>query len=95
MNKEQIQQEFDEILTGFGYEFWDDDMCKITPYLNKRDFIEILEQAFNLGLEVAADNAEADNTILSEDAEYLFGQMLSGQDYEVYVLKESILKFKL
>lgn len=95
MNKEQIQQEFDEILTGFGYEFWDDDMCKITPYLNKRDFIEILEQAFNLGLEVAADNAEADVTILTEDGQYEMDSIQLGYDYEVYVLKNSILKFKL
>lgn len=59
------------------------------------DLIDVMEHAFNLALDVASDNAEADHTILSEDAEYLFGQMLSGQDYEVYVLKESILKFKL
>lgn len=56
---------------------------------------EICKRVWNKAIEVAADNAEADHTILSEEAEYLFGQMLSGQDYEVYVLKQSILRHKL
>jgi len=56
---------------------------------------KICVRVHNNAIEVAADNAEADHTILSEDAEYLFGQMLPGQDYEVYCLKESILKHKL
>ena len=95
MNKEQIQQKFDTFLKGMGFEFWTDEQLKKVGHPIKKDFEELMEFAFNLGLEVAADNAEADYTILSEDAEYLFGQMLPGQDYEVYCLKESILKHKL
>lgn len=94
MNKEQILQKFDEILENYGYNFFKDGVLE-TTYLTKSDLLELFEEGFNLGLEMSADNAEADYTILSEDAEYLFGQMSSGQDYEVYVLKNSILKFKL
>lgn len=94
MNKEQIQQKFEDTLKGLGWIFYDSEVCAYN-YIEKKDLIKLLETGFNLGIEVAADNAEADHTILSEDAEYLFGQMLSGQDYEVYVLKESILQHKL
>lgn len=94
MNKEQIQQKFDEILIAKDYKFSEDGVLK-SKHVLQEDIEELMSLCFNLGIEVAADNAEADHTILSEDAEYLFGQMLSGQDYEVYVLKESILKFKL
>lgn len=89
-----MNKEFNEILEQLGFYFNPDNILK-HQYVSKSDLMELLEKAFNLGLDVAADNAEADHTILSEDAEYLFGQMLSGQDYEVYVLKESILQHKL
>lgn len=94
MNKEQIQQKFEDTLKELGWIFYDSEVCA-NNYIEKKDLLELLETGFNLGLDVAADNAEADHTILSEDAEYLFGQMLSGQDYEVYVLKQSILQHKL
>lgn len=89
-----MNKEFNKILEQSSFYFNPDNILK-HQYVSKSDLMELLEKAFNLGLDVAADNAEADHTILSEDAEYLFGQMLSGQDYEVYVLKESILQHKL
>ena len=87
MNKEQIQQKFEEILTGLGFLFIDDE--PMTRYTKKEDLIELLEEGFNLGLEVAADNAETDYEMLGN-----WNVQVEG-DIEVYVIKNSILKFKL
>lgn len=84
MNKGQIQQKFDEILTGLGYVFWEDGLGH--ALYDKESLIELMESCFNLGLEVAADNAKADVNIISTE---------TGDYSEVYVLKNSILKFKL
>ncbi len=94
MPKEQIQQKFENILKGYGYKFFEDGVLE-TTYLTKDDLIELLEEGFNLGLEVAADNADADITILSEEGQYELQNLVAGQDYEVYCLKESILKHRL
>lgn len=88
MNKEQILQKFDEILNGHGYKFFEDGVLE-TTYLTKNDLLELLEQAFNLGLEVAADNAEADYEMSGN-----WNVQVEG-DIEVYVIKNSILQFKL
>ena len=93
MNKEQIQQKFDTFLKGMGFEFWTDGQLKKVGHPIKKDFEELMEFAFNLGLEVAADNADADITILSGDDDRLWLQ--PGHDYEVYVIKNSILQHKL
>ena len=50
---------------------------------------------WNEAIEVAADNAEADVTILTEEGQYEMSSIQLGYDYECYVLKESILNFKL
>lgn len=92
MNKEQIQQKFDETIKGLGFASWEDGMVK-NICICKEDLIELLETGFNLGLEVAADNADADITILSGDDDRLWLQ--PGHDYEVYVIKNSILQHKL
>lgn len=55
----------------------------------------ICVKIWNEALEVAADNAEADVTILTEDGQYELSSIQLGYDYEVYVLKNSILKLKL
>lgn len=88
MNKEQIQQKFDEILEKHDYKFYfiGSDEVLDDRYLTKNDLLELMEFTFNLGLDVAADNTEADVNIVSTD---------SGDYSEVYVLKESILKHKL
>lgn len=52
-------------------------------------------QVWNNALEVAADNADADVNILTEEGQYELQNIQSGYDYEAYVLKESILKFKI
>ena len=44
---------------------------------------------------MAANNAEADVTILTEDGQYEMSSIQLGYDYEVYVIKNSILKYKL
>lgn len=90
MNKEQIQQKFEEILNKQGCKFWTDgQLKKTTKHLIKKDFIELMEFAFNLGLEVAADNADADYNIIDSF------DRITGENIEVYVLKNSILKHKL
>lgn len=88
MNKEQIQQKFENILKGYGYKFFEDGVLE-TTYLTKDDLIELLEEGFNLGLEVAADNAEADYEMTGN-----WNVQVQG-DIEVYVIKNSILQFKL
>lgn len=88
MNKEQIRQEFDKILAKVGLEFFENGISRISPCFYKEDFVELLEIGFNLGLEVAADNAEADYTFVQVDD-------FPEEEFEVYVLKNSILKFKL
>jgi hypothetical protein len=83
MNKEEIQQKFNDILKGLGYKFYaDEGTIPVHFYRNKNDMLDLMESCFNLGLEVAADNAEAD--FYRPD----------GQTIEVYVLKNSILKHK-
>lgn len=85
MNKEQIQQKFNEMLDGLGWIFYNNNCDR--QDITKSDLIELLESAYNLGLEVAADNAEADCHVFAGD---------TGKEFiETYVLKESILKHKL
>lgn len=86
MDKEQIQQKFEKILLGLGWSFREDGTLK-ERYTLQEDVEELMESCFNLGLEVAADNAEADCHVFAGD---------TGKEFiECYVLKESILKFKL
>lgn len=49
---------------------------------------EICKRVWNKAIEVAADNAEADYTVIESGESEL-------SDVEYYVLKQSILKFKL
>lgn len=90
MNKEQIQQRFDEILKGLGWTFYPDEENLLKHfYRNKGDLLDLMESCFNLGLDVAADNAEADYNILD------YNEKPRGSNVECYVLKESIFKLKL
>ena len=88
MNKEQIQQKFEDTLKGLGWIFYDSEVCA-NNYIEKKDLIKLLETGFNLGIEVAADNAEADYNITE------WFDSMTGENIEVYVLKESILQHKL
>lgn len=63
--------------------------------LTKEQLVSLFKQIHNEALIVAADNAEAGVTILTEDGQYEMSSIQLGYDYEVYVLKNSILKFKL
>lgn len=62
-------------------------------FSNTKDIDGALIKAFNLGLEVAADNANADFNILQDDG--LLDNPLSRENIEVYVIKNSILQHKL
>lgn len=87
MNKEQIQQELEQFLNESYFEFNIQDIS-CTTY-SRWQFVSLMKQCFNLGLEVAANNAEADyNMVGSWDIQKM-------GDIECYVLKESILKLKL
>lgn len=77
MNKEEIQKKLDDI----------------ESYHDIYDASQALREAFNLGLEVAADNANADFNILQDDG--LLDNPLSRENIEVYVIKNSILQHKL
>jgi hypothetical protein len=70
MNKEEIQKKLDDI----------------ESYHDIYDASQALRDAFNLGLEVAADEALADWTKIYTGI---------GEDIEVYVIKNSILQHKL
>ncbi len=87
MNKEQIQQKLFDLLSNRVSLMTDNDVSYLGPSWVKTELIlDILKDAFNLGLEVAADNADADYNILEVGAV---------NEIECYVLKQSILKFKL
>lgn len=88
MNKEQIQQKFDEILIAKNYKFSEDGILK-SKYVLQEDIEELMSLCFNLGIEVAADNAEADYEMTGN-----WNVQVQG-DIEVYVIKNSILQFKL
>jgi len=89
MNKEQIQHKFNQILAQGNFP-------EIFVQLEMdSEVLRLFEQVFNLGLEVAADNAKADVTILTEDGQYEMNSIQLGYDYEVYVIKNSILQHKL
>jgi hypothetical protein len=83
MNKEQIQHKFDQILAqgNFPEVFVELEMDV--------EVLRLFAQVFNLGLEVAANNAEADYNIIDSF------DRITGENIEVYVLKNSILKHKL
>lgn len=81
MNKEQIQQKFNEMLCWPEGETF----C----YTSYDDLMEVMEFAFNLGLDVASENAEADYEMTGN-----WNVQVQG-DIEVYVIKNSILQFKL
>jgi len=89
MTKEQT----DELFWGHGIEFYPDGMCKQTRF-TRQDFEDLIEQVWNKAIETAADNAEADVNIITEEGQYEIQNLQLGYDYEVYVLKESILKLK-
>lgn len=91
MNKEQIQQKFNEILNLSGYIFYSDGVCE-HQYITKDDLLDLMSTCFNLGLDIAADNAEADYTIIDENEP---DDPVLKEQIEVYVLKNSILKLKL
>lgn len=94
MNKVQIQQKFEDTLKELGWIFYDSEVCA-NNYIEKKDLLELLETGFNLGLEVAADNADADLTFVTEDAEANFERLGESVNYEACVIKNSILQFKL
>lgn len=89
MNLQQIKQ-IEDLLTGLGYTFDKYDLLDQT-YLKKADLYELIEGVWNIAIETAADNAEADVNWLDEHLQNL----TCGEDYEVYVLKNSILKLKV
>lgn len=101
MNKAQIQQKFDEILRGLGHEFWSDGTLS-TSFVTKNDLIDLIKAGFNLGLEVAADNALIEEEIPEEERDveyeespiYHSGGYIRNEHY-VQVDKKSILKFKI
>ena len=89
-----MKPEFEQLLKGLGILFYQDGTLE-TRYLDKLLFQELMENTWNLAIEAAADNAEADLTILSEEAEYELSSLLPGHDYEVCVITNSILKLKI
>lgn len=81
-------------LEGLGFTFDKDDIL-LGSYLHKNDFHELIETVWNLAIEHAANNADADFICLvGEDEEKIRGMFAKG-NLEVYVLKNSILKLKV
>lgn len=88
--KEIIKKEWEKEFPNIEYSYEE----SLTFALNS--MIErICTRVWNQALDVAADNAEADFNLVSEDDDANFERLTEGIDYEVYVLKNSILKFKL
>lgn len=88
--KEIIKQEWEEEFPN------NESPYENSLFLQYEQMVErICIKIWNSALDTAADNAEADVTILTEDGQYEMDSIQLGYDYEVYVLKNSILKFKL
>lgn len=88
--KEIIKQEWEEEFPN------NESPYENSLFLQYEQMVErICIKVWDSALDTAADNAEADVTILTEDGQYEMDNIQLGYDYEVYVLKNSILKFKL
>ncbi len=94
MNKEQIREQFDEMLC------WP--LGEAYTYMTHDELMEVMEFAFNLGLEVAADNAMIQEEIPEEERDVEIEEYLSihsggyiRNEHYVTVNKESILIHKL
>ena len=79
-----MNRHFEKILTGMGVKF-DKDGILETTYLSKSDFEEIIMYVWELALKTAADNVDVDYNILDNH------DPITGENIEVYVLKNSIL----
>lgn len=55
--------------------------------ISMEDLMTLAKEAYNLAIEDAADNADADYTRIHHH--------VLGEDVEVYVIKDSILKLKI
>jgi len=88
------EEKIEEILKGLGFTFFEDGILKDT-YISKTDILELLDTVWNLAIEHAANNADADfMCLVGEDEEKIRGMFAKG-NLEVYVLKNSILKLKV
>ena len=85
MNLQQIKQ-IEDLLIGLGFTFDNRDVLEHT-YVKKSDLYELIEGVWNLAIDTAADNADADYVD--------HGTTESGGTVEVYVLKGEILKLKV
>ena len=83
-----MKSEFEQLLNGLGFTFYEDGVLE-TSYLHKKDLQELMESVWNMAIEEAANNADADCTICSDS------RLVQDATIEVYVIKESILKLKL
>jgi len=87
MNLQQIKQ-IEDLLIGLGFTFDNRDVLEHT-YVKKNDLYELIEGVWNIAIDTAADNADADFNIVDNP------DPVTGCDVEVYVLKNSILKLKV
>lgn len=89
-------EKFNKLLRGFGIDIND-------PYLQKynistniclTDLIDIMEQVWNMAIQEASDNAEAELELISDESKCI-KYLIEGEDYEVPVIRQSILKLKV
>lgn len=83
-----MKPEFEQLLNGLKFTFYEDGILE-TSYLHKKDLQELMETVWNMAIEEAANNADADCIICSDSG------LIDDAHIEVYVIKESILKLKL
>ncbi len=88
------EEKIEEILEGLGFTFYSDGILE-SNYLSKKDLLELLDTVWNLAIEHAANNADADFMCLVREDEEKIGGMFAKGNLEVYVLKNSILKLKV
>lgn len=86
-----MNQKFEEILSGLGFTFDERDILE--GYIHKKsDLQELMESVWNLAIETAAANADADYNIIDNTE---VDDLLSADNIEVYVLNNSILRLKI
>ncbi len=86
MTNIEIEQKLHKIISEIPRNGYKDNNQKNWVSLDENILYEKVKEIFNLGLEIAADHAEADYTVIGE---------VPKDPIEVYVLKGSILRYKL
>jgi hypothetical protein len=90
-----IHKELEDLIEECEIVTYETGSCGYEVGLEINDVRRILKLAYNLGLETAANNAETDFEAVNDDLKVIIQSFKIGEDYEVPVIRHSILKLKI